>query len=293
MESSVHKTASLTDYATWLEKRGRAQSTVRQYCRTLRRLLSLKDPASPLLDRCNSPMYRHSMAAALRSWANFTNDEQLVERIADMRLPSRLRQGNRDPLERERWFDIVAQIERSQLAPACRAALSAIGLRGLRCGDVLRLSRKALSEARRVGVLKIVAKGERLIRVNAEPLAAAIESLLSLSWRNADTVADLISPNSQARCAHASAARAIRRALDQVADDLKMERCDLYPHRFRHTYVHHFLSELQGDPEALVKVQQQMGWARMETAGSYMRRARQAELDAVESKLLSGRKKSP
>lgn len=283
----------LREYASWLRRRGRADSTIEQYRRLLGRLLTLDDPASPLLNRCNSPMYRHSMAAALRSWADFANDGQLAARISDIRLPSRLRRGSRDPLDRAEWFRIIEAIENSQtLAPATTAALAMIATRGLRCGDVLRLERKALAEAKRTGVLQLVAKGERLIRVNAEPLTAAIGMLVSRSWKEVVTVADLVSPKSRRECSHASAARAIRRALDEVAKDHGMDRRDLYPHRFRHTYVHHFLGELRGDPEALVKVQQQMGWARMETAGSYMRRARQAELDAVESKLLSGRKKS-
>lgn len=285
--------AAITDYATWLIARGRAPSTVEQYCRLLRRLLTMQDPTSALLAREHSPMYRHSMAAALRSWAKFSGDETLGVRVCDIRLPSRLRQSSREPLDRGAWFRVIDAIENSRvLALPAKAALSMMALRGLRCGDVLRLERSALATAKRKGSLTIVTKGERLISINAEPLISAIQDLLSLKWKQATSIAELVSPGSRRGCAHASAGRAIRRALSSVADDVGIERSDLFPHRFRHTYVHHFLAELHGDPEALVKVQQQMGWARMETAGSYMRRARQAELDAVESKLLSGRKKS-
>ena len=282
----------LVEYASWLRRRGRAQSTVEQYCRLLRRLLALEDRTAPLLEREKSPMYRHTMAAALRSWATFAEDDELAARLKDLKLPARLRRGTREPLEREQWLAIAAELEADEEMPkALRAALLMMTLRGLRCGDVLRLGRKALLEARRTGSLRLVAKGERLIHVNAEPLLGAIETLLAKPWKDAKTVADLIT-SGRRECRHASSVRAVRRALDEVADRLGIDKRDLYPHRFRHTYVHFFLSELRGDPEALVKVQQQMGWARMETAGSYMRRARQAELDAVEFRLLSGRKKS-
>lgn len=285
--------SDLAAYATWLRRRGRAVSTIEQTTRLLRRHLDAEDPTEVLLNRELSPMYRHSIAAALRSWARFSDDHELAERIGEIRLPARLPKSSREPLPRDAWFRVADAIETDDSLPhALCAALSIIAIRGLRCGDVLRLTRKNLRRASKTGTLSIVSKGERHIHVNAEPLADHITKLLARDWKYAENVADLIVPTGRSECRHASAARAVRRALDEIAKRLGINRRDLFPHRFRHTYVHHFLGELQGDPEALVKLQEQMGWARMETAGSYMRRARRAELDAVESKLLSGRKPS-
>ncbi len=49
-------------------------------------------------------MYRHTMAAALRSWATFAEDNELAARLDDLKLPARLRRGTREPLEQEQWF---------------------------------------------------------------------------------------------------------------------------------------------------------------------------------------------
>jgi integrase len=83
----------------------------------------------------------------------------------------------------------------------------------------------------------------------------------------------------------------VRWAFDKIAADVGIEPSDLYAHRFRHTYATHFLQEMDKDPEALFKLQQQMGWAKLDTAMNYLRRSRREELDQVETKLLSGRKR--
>ncbi len=89
-------------------------------------------------------------------------------------------------------------------------------LRGLRCGDVLRLGRKELLEARRTGSLRLVAKGERLVHVNAEPIRESIENLIAKPWKDAETVGDLIT-SGRRECRHASSARKVRKGAQRLA----------------------------------------------------------------------------
>jgi len=282
----------LDGFDDWLRRRGRAASTCRQYRRVVERLLAEEDASEVLLDRSKSPMYRHSLQAALRAWAVYCGDGELVRTLEEIRLPARIPKSPREPLAQDDWFAVVDAIEQNEsVTGAMRAVLCLIAVRGIRCGDVLRLTRREIKSALKTGTLAFEAKGERRVEYSAEPLRPYLEALLDESWSGRKRVRELIAPSAADETQQESAARAVRRAFGQVADDLGLEPGTLYAHRFRHTYVHHFLSELRGDPEALVKLQDQMGWARLETAGSYLRRARRKELDAVESKLLSGRKR--
>jgi len=99
-------------------------------------------------------------------------------------------------------------------------------------------------------------------------------------------VRNLVSPLSRdSRASQETATRRIRRKMDLVADAVGVSREDLHPHKFRHTYATLYLQELEGDPEALPKLVQQMGWANLNTAANYLRRNRRPELDAVEARM--------
>jgi integrase len=104
-------------------------------------------------------------------------------------------------------------------------------------------------------------------------------------------VRDCVSPRARDETRQEAAVRRVERAFDRVAAYLALRPGELYCHRFRHTYATHFLNELQGDPEALLKLQQQMGWSRLDTAMHYLRRDRRHELDLVEERLYSRRVK--
>lgn len=236
-----------------------------------------------------APNYRRHLAACLRSWARFSEDEGLLSRLEDVRLPAAVPRDVREPLEFEKWVQIREFIDGSNLKPAKRAVCAIIAVRGIRCGDVLRLKKKDLSDAVNSGTLAFEAKGERWLRYNARPFVEYLDELLSQRWKDTKRVRNLVCPNSREDKCQDTAGREIRRAFDSIAVQIGMDPGDLFAHRFRHTYSTYFLHQMVGDPEAVFKLQEQMGWARLDTAANYLRRSRREELDAVESVLLSRR----
>lgn len=234
-----------------------------------------------------SPNYRRHLIACVRVWAQFNEDGDLLLRLGDIKLPPPIAKDVREPFEIEEWFAIREAIDQATyLSDAKRHVCALIALRGIRCGDVLRLTKRDISRALDTGVLAFESKGERWQSYSAAPMQTYLEGLLGLRWV-AKRVRNLVCPNSNDRCCQTTAGREIRRAFDRVADEIGMAPEDLYAHRFRHTYATYFLQKMEGDPEAIFKLQQQMGWARLDTAANYLRRSRRKELDDIESRLLS------
>ena len=67
---------------------------------------------------------------------------------------------------------------------------------------------------------------------------------------------------------------------------------EVHPHRFRTTYATEFLQRLEGDPEGVIKLMEQMGWSQIGTAMAYLRRDRRKELAQVEKQLAARRAKA-
>jgi integrase len=276
----------LDGFVSWLRRRNRTRS-IPQYSRIVRRYLDDPDELeAKMSDRDYSPNYRRHLVACVRAWAQYTGDGDLIVRLSEIRMPAAIPVTPREPLTWDVWWEIQDTIANSDLHDGVRLVCSMISLRGIRCGDALRLRRRELTTALDTGVLAFEGKGERRIEYSAEPLREYLQELTDLHWEGGRRVYQLISPT------HDTAARVVRRAFDTIAIKLDMDPADLHAHRFRHTYAHFFLQELVGDPEAVFKLQEQMGWAKLETAASYLRRDRRKELNEVESRMLSDRKRT-
>jgi integrase len=274
-------------YRAWLCRRGRERSAD-QYCRVARRWLDDPDELSAIIvSRSYAPNYRRFLVACVRAWGKFTKDKNLAEQLDSIKLPAPVPTDVREPLEFNEWFDVRGVIDNAEyLDDATRLVCSLIALRGIRCGDVLRLTKRDIQRALKTGRLAFESKGERWQDFNAEPLRPYLEELVALQWPG-KRVCDLVTRGSAE-----SAGRKVRRAFDRVATALDVEPEDLYAHRFRHTYATYFLQQMHGDPEAIFKLQQQMGWARLDTAANYLRRSRRDELNEIESQMLSGSRKT-
>ena len=96
---------------------------------------------------------------------------------------------------------------------------------------------------------------------------------------------DLVSPNASGDNRRNAAARAVERGLQTLARSAGVVR--VHPHRLRRTYAVEFLRAMRGDPEALPKLVQHMGWADMSTALEYIDHARGAELDEVADRIFA------
>jgi integrase len=235
-----------------------------------------------LVRRSLAPNYRRHLAGCLRSWAKFSKDTALIERIEELKLPAAAPASAREPFSRGDWEALREAILKAGYLPeATRLVCAIIATRGIRCGDVLRLTRREVEAALETGVLAFEAKGERRMEFSARPVRRELEALAELSWRG--RVASAICGTGN----HETAARMVRRAFDQIADISGIDPALVYAHRFRHTYASEFLNEMQGDPEAVFKLKDQMGWANISTTQNYLRRSRQKELDEIERRLLS------
>lgn len=236
-----------------------------------------------------SPNYRRNLVAGVRSWAQFRKDSELLARLEDIRLPPPVPRGAREALSLDEWQKVRDAIAQAPyLAPPRKHVCAIIATRGIRCGDVLRLRHSDIAGALDTGILAYEAKGERWLRYSARPLLQHLQGLADCKWPPKGRVRNLVCPRSRADRCQDTAGREIRRSFDRIAQDLGMPPEDLYAHRFRHTYSTHFLRQMKGDPEAIFKLQQQMGWSRLDTAANYLRGSRREELDELEKQLLSG-----
>jgi integrase len=218
--------------------------------------------------------------SALRSWANFAEDAALRRRLDSIKLPPALRKNPKVELDRVSWRRLVKHLQ-DQPPSAMRSVLLIISLRGLRCGDVLRLRRREIEDALSTGLLSFEAKGSRRLEYDAAPIREHLQDLAAQAplgnaqWQR---VRDLLGP------CHDSATRAVRRSLARHAVGLGIE--DLHPHRLRRTYATHYIRALDKDPQALMKLQRHMQWQSMQTAAGYVDATNAKELDAIGARMV-------
>jgi integrase len=278
---------TLGKFETWLIGRGRVESTARVYKNHLRRSAGEADGLTArLVDGSLSPNTRRTNLAALASWAKFARDADLRAELDDIRLPPARRVKAKIPLDLEAWRVFVqhvmhtsterplrrnptgaadaakdARLRTAELRrEALRRVILMIAIRGIRCGDVLRMTRKDLTNAVATKVLVFEGKGRKLTRFAAGPILEHIAALVAMKkW---ERVSDLVTTG-DSRAALTRVERAVKRYAKEA------DIADVFPHRFRTTYATAFLRRLQGDPQALIKLQRHMDWESLATAARY------------------------
>lgn len=228
-----------------------------------------------------SPNTRHGIMAALRAWARYSKDTELAQNLADIRLPTARRIKHKSPLSYEDWKTAVTHLRRCRMTnDPLRQVLILLATRGFRSGDVLRMRRTELARALDTGKLVYVAKGDRRQEFSVEPIREPLERLLRhKDWQH---VRDLVTTSKNPKVARNKVYRASRRTAKK-AGILEMN-----PHRYRHTFATNFLNQIQGDPNAIVKLQKYMGWSNMATAAVYVDAVSQEHLDEIGSHLIDG-----
>ncbi|HEY4266695.1 MAG TPA: tyrosine-type recombinase/integrase [Galbitalea sp.] len=273
--------ANLERFTQWVIERGRSDGTAGHYrsnielCRDDDRGVIAR-----LLDKSLSPNTRRLARASLASWADFTEDLELAKKLKDLKLPPPRRVTPKIPLAEGDWTRLVRHVRERDDDEACRHVVLIMAARGLRCGDVLRIEKRDLRNARESGRLIFEAKGSRRLDFNAKPILESIDALLAMrdgKWR---LVGELVSasPSSRVR------GNRVRRYLNRCGKHLSMP--NVYPHRLRRTYATMFLSELAGDPAAAIKLQSHMAWANVTTALGYVDAVNRDELDTVGEKMI-------
>lgn len=270
---------------------GRVEGTADVYaCVVNMAYRDFERPTGALVDRSKAPKTRRQRLAALRAWALYTGDDELLGDCARVKLPHPRRVVPKRPLETEEWWALIDAVNAfSKVTEPQRSVMGLMACRGFRCGDVLRLRKDEILAGLDGGVLGYEAKGERRLEYRIVPrIRPYLEVLLEHRgrWRR---VEDLVSPRAHPDKRRKSAGRSVSRALKRCAAQVGLSAEEIYPHRLRRTYAVHYLRELQGDPEALVKLQQHMQWANLNTAAGYVDYIRTEELDQIGERML-GRK---
>lgn len=279
----------IQNFKNWLIERNRDEETAEGYASDVR--LCFNHPQAPL-GRFRDPelapkTLRRSMAA-MRSWCKFNKNTELLEKLMDLKLPPPARKVAKVPLTRAEWEELMEEIDneaRAYLSPAERAVIGIMAVRGLRVGDVLRMTRVDLLNGKRTGVLSYEAKQGKRLEVSIKPLEDYVDWLLKdEGWVR---VRDLISTRASEKTKQSSATQQISRALKTLGDKLGIPEKELYPHRLRRTYAVHFLNAAGGD---LSKLQGHMSWSNIGTAAQYVDHSRREELDAIASAMIKRKK---
>ena len=285
MEISAH---NLKRFHAWVLARGRVLGTADLYVTHLR--LAAADPdglTHRVIAGDLAPNTIHGVMAALRAWATFSKDSDLADLLRDVRLPPARRIHRKLPLVRDQWRTVIQQIRTYPASQdrlgndAMRQVLLLMALRGIRSGDILRLKKTEIRRALDTGKLAYEGKGRKRLEFAVAPIRGPLEALADQpgAW---ERVRDLISTSKDPKVASVRVWRAAKR----VAMTAGIPQMN--PHRFRHTFATNFLGELAGDPNAIVKLQQYMGWENMATAARYVSEISQDQLDEIGARLVDG-----
>lgn len=276
----------LADFREHLGEHGLSSGTIDVYERDVRIASETGGFLKRLRDEELAPKTRRRILAAARSWATFREDDALAKQMKKLRLPPPRRKSARVPIERVQLFTLLDQLGRMKdITEPMRGVLGMLAARGFRCGDVLRLKRTEIDAGIASGELVYEAKGRRRLVFPVTKTWKRWLVLLSEASGSWKRVRELISPNGadDAKKCQQAASKAVRRALIDTA--MACQIYGLYPHRLRRTYAVQYLRAMQGDPEAIVKLQAHMCWANVSTALEYVDHDRGAELDKIAERM--------
>lgn len=279
-------TARTADFREWLGEFGLAKGTIDIYVRDVELARTPAALLGRLRDDELAPKTRRRILASARRWAEYTENGKFKDQLKRLRLPPSRRKAVRVPLSKEQLFALIDELPKAEyLTPTMRGVIGLMACRGFRCGDVLRLKREELEEARDTGTLSYEAKGHR--RLEFKLIKTYRRYLVQLAEIPGDwsRVCELVAPGGHKTFEKRmrSAAKAVERALSKLGIHAGITK--LHPHRLRRTYAVEYLRSMHGDPEALIKLTQHMRWASMATAMEYVDHARGAELDDVAERI--------
>jgi integrase len=248
-------------------ERNRSPATAALYEGHVQRCLALADPLSPIRNQNASPKGRHSVLAAMRAWARFAGDEKLAAKLKDMAetLPKAVHLVAKQPLTLAQRDAFLAAVDKSKEQPAVRGVLGVMATRGLRVGDVLRLTRKEVQRGAEEGKLFGAAKGGR--RKEYEVTEDTIEYLQLFLEGNEKwaRVGDLLAGAADELRQRRTAVQLVERACARVAKSAGLK--GVHPHRLRATYARLYLDAIGGDITYLTA---HMGWESVQTALGYV-----------------------
>lgn len=230
---------SQDDFAQWLRDRGYRESTVNATLRAVRRA------GRAWHDRGELPAAVHS---SLRRFATYLRDRQPALSTFDravqtdpafadvrtMRAAPRRRKQAAQSFTDANWRALQNELAGDSSPEGIVLLLMATT--GHRVGDILRIYRRGLLEARKSGVLLLERKGGDVIEVPLEGAQGAWDRLFA-AWKGAedDQVADWVCPDCEGGAeAGQGAYRRVQRHLKRVGTRLGLDG-RVHLHRLRRT----------------------------------------------------------
>ena len=280
----------LEKFRDWLDGRpgrkglGLGDSTIETYIRAVRSALKRKSPASILKDERKHPGTKISYWSALKQWARFKGDDELLEQLESPKMRRQVySKGNVEvrptrPLtpEEDAAFRHILDLTKELEPRWAWAALSIFVWLGLRVGVDLGGVRKASVEmALKTGRLMIRTKGGQERTLPAKFCMEEFEG-----WY---TLEELIAPNATPEDRPNVAYREIAGLIKRIGEEAGLDVDSLHPHRFRATAAWRIYKMSNHDIQL---VQQFLGHADIKTTQRYLQVDRVAETD----ELLSGLK---
>lgn len=226
-------TPDLDRFEAWLKERHFSEVTIRTTLRDVRRLLKTDEPVT---GSAKSSMLRY---AWFIEPADLETANRLRARTKSIREPG----GHAGKRRRKRpavahpdadWARLVEALAQDETIEG--RVLAVIAATGLRIGDVLRLSTRALNEGLESGVITVVQKGavEKLQPVSGA--GGAWEALAEAMPRGARNVAGGICPDNDSPVAGDCAQKAVARHLKWLGQELGLEG-RMHLHRMRRTLI--------------------------------------------------------
>jgi integrase len=278
---------SFEAFKQWMIERGRDPSTAEEYIKDLK--VALDHPQGPLgrlRQRNLAPKTLRRTMASLRAWCKFTKDNEFLNQLSDIRLPPDERASVKMPLTEKEWSALLDEVNNAEyLTEPERAVIGIMAVRGMRVGDVLRMSWRDLQNALSTGVLSFEAKRRKRTEYGIKQMRPYLEILAKeQDW---EQVYHLLGDRRRGRVKFASASMAVSRALKDVGRKIGVPPKELHPHRLRRTCAVYYLRAVGGDIE---KLRAWMDWESIETAQNYVDFHKREELDDVADKMIQNTK---
>lgn|GEM_PF-3977971 len=246
------------------------------------------DPMRLLAQKHLSSSTKHSYHSALRHWAQFTNDDDLLKRLKSPELKRTFKDSRREehrskdrhivqpfsPDEEKRIYAALKKWREDESLPVWQwPAVSMMFMLGLRAGvDLAYLAHRDVDAAIRDGVeLTIVTKGAKERSVPAILVMDELRTLAELEqpW---GILADLIvsdrAPDSPRKVANAY--ETLRLCVKKLAEEVGIPPGDMHTHRFRHNAA----NRLYEATKDVVKVQNFLGHEKSVTTMGYLKKNR-------------------
>lgn len=280
-----------------LEADGLEERSIRTYVNAVRLALATNpdEPWVVLRRKKLTKKTKVTYRAALKRWAEFTRDEELLE-ILDSRQVKKFltMRGGKPPkrtkaLTEEEVGLILDQLHEQyhyddlheDLSERTHAwvwpCLSLMIKLALRANvDLTWISRDAVKEALRNGItLTLVTKGGRERDAPIGQVKEELEMLMAIpKWT---VLAELISPAALPVRRHDAAYEKVRRCLKSLAEDAGLDPKEVHTHRFRHAAALWLLKET-GD---IFLVRDLLGHTSVRTTELYLQTSRTGEINAA------------